>query len=415
MLHLFPTYTGSYTDPRLQEMVGFSRSKYKSTVPPASSVAHDASDEHHYMLSTQFQPCDARRAFPCFDEPALKASFELSIEIPENQIALCNTPEKETVPSSRPASSNDWNWKVINFEKSPVMSTYLYTWAVGDFEYVEAKTERKYNGKPLRVRVYTTKSLEEQGRYALEHAWKIIDLLSEDYPLPKMDLVAVHDFATGAMEGTSMVLFDERNSDQRFRSRIANMVGHELAHQWAGNLVTMEWICHLGWLAETMSEAFNLDSIRNSHPIEVPVRSALEVAQIFDAISYLKGSWVVRMLSAHLSGEVFLHGVAKYLKKHADGNANTNDLWSALSDASGQDVNQIMGHGTKSIGLSVVIVIEEESDQITLQQSGFLLSGDVKQEEDQTIWTIPLALRLALRPAKSASGLSRKTLFTTST
>ncbi|KAK3614409.1 hypothetical protein LTR22_027792 [Elasticomyces elasticus] len=212
-----------------------------------------------------------------------------------------------------------------------------------------------------------------------------------------------------------MVLFDERNSDQRFRSRIANMVGHELAHQWAGNLVTMEWICHLGWLAETMSEAFNLDSIRNSHPIEVPVRSALEVAQIFDAISYLKGSWVVRMLSAHLSGEVFLHGVAKYLKKHADGNANTNDLWSALSDASGQDVNQIMGHGTKSIGLSVVIVIEEESDQITLQQSGFLLSGDVKQEEDQTIWTIPLALRLALRPAKSASGLSRKTLFTTST
>ncbi|KAK6402629.1 hypothetical protein LTR81_022350 [Elasticomyces elasticus] len=352
------------------EMVGFSRSKYKPTVPPARSVAHDASDEHHYMLSTQFQPCDARRAFPCFDEPALKASFELSIEIPEDQIALRNTPEKETAPSSRPASSNDWKWKVIKFEKSPVMSTYLYTWAVGDFGYVEAKTERKYNGKPLPVRVYTTKGLEEQGRYALEHAWKIIDLLSE---------------ATGAMEGTSMVLFDEKNSDQRFRSRIANVVGHELAHQWA----------------ESMSAAFDLDSIRNSHPIEVPVRNALDAAQIFDAISYLKGSSVVRMLSAHLNNKVFLQGVANYLKKHAYGNAKTNDLWSALGEASGQDVNQMMDHWIKSIGLPVVTVTEEESGQITLHQSRFLLTGDVKSEEDQTTWTIPLAFETTPQASKT--------------
>jgi aminopeptidase N len=109
----------------------------------------------------------------------MKASFELSIEIPDDQIALCNTPEKETTASSRPAGSKDYKWKVIKFEKSPVMSTYLYTWAFGDFGYVEAETERRYNGKRLPVRVYTTKGLEEQGRYALEHAWKIIDLLSE--------------------------------------------------------------------------------------------------------------------------------------------------------------------------------------------------------------------------------------------
>ena len=164
---------------KLQEMAGFSRSKYKPTVPPAPSVAYDADDEHHYMFSTQFQPCDARRAFPCFDEPALKASFELSIEIPDDQIALCNTPHKETTVSSRPGGLKDWKWKVVKFERSPVMSTYLYTWAFGDFAYVEAETEKKYNGKRLPVRVYTTKGLEEQGRYALEHAWKIIDLLSE--------------------------------------------------------------------------------------------------------------------------------------------------------------------------------------------------------------------------------------------
>lgn len=150
-----------------------------------------------------------------------------------------------------------------------------------------------------------------------------------------------------------------------------------------------------------MSEAFNLDSIRNSHPIEVPVRNALEVAQIFDAISYLKGSSVIRMLSAHLSDKVFLQGVANYLKKHAYGNAKTDDLWSALSEASGQDVNQMMDHWIKRIGLPVVTVTEEPG-QITLRQSRFLLSGDVKSEEDQTIWTIPLALETSPQASKTS-------------
>ncbi|RDW62077.1 peptidase M1 alanine aminopeptidase A4 hydrolase [Coleophoma cylindrospora] len=434
------------------EMAGFSRSKYTPAAPPAPSVAHHADAEHHYMFSTQFQPCDARRAFPCFDEPAMKASFELSIEIPDDQIALCNTPEKETTASSRPAGSKDYKWKVIKFEKSPVMSTYLYTWAFGNFGYVEAETERRYNGKRLPVRVYTTKGLEEQGRYALEHAWKFIDLLSEifqiDYPLPKCDLLAVHDFATGAMEGTTAVLFDEKNSDLRFRKRIANVVGHELAHQWFGNLVTMncsighvhiitskqrlirivcerwnelwlnegfatwvgcyvtdrlhpEWSVWAQFVAESMSEAFNLDSIRNSHPIEVPVRNAPEIAQIFDAISYLKGSSVIRMLSAHLSDKVFLQGVTNYLKKHAYGNAKTDDLWLALSEASGLDINKMMDHWINRIGLPVVTVAEEPG-QITLRQSRFLLSGDVKSEEDQTIWTIPLALETSPQASKTS-------------
>lgn len=131
------------------------------------------------MLSTQFQPCDARRAFPCFDEPALKASFELSIEIPDDQTALSNNPVTNITLTSRSGGTEGWKWKVVTFEKTPVMSTYLYTWAVGDFGYVEAETERSYAGRRLPVRVYTTKGLEEQGRYALEHAWKIIDSLSE--------------------------------------------------------------------------------------------------------------------------------------------------------------------------------------------------------------------------------------------
>lgn len=188
-------------------MAGFYRSKYKPTVEPAKSVPTDG--EHHYMFSTQFESSDARRAFPCFDEPNLKASFDFEIEIPEDQTALSNMPEKETKKGSKEGL------KIVSFETSPVMSTYLLAWAFGDFEYVEGFTKRKYNGKNLPVRVYTTKGLVEQGKLALEASHQVVDYFSEvrvhgfvarrtfanmlqifqiDYPLPKVDLLAVHEF-----------------------------------------------------------------------------------------------------------------------------------------------------------------------------------------------------------------------------
>lgn len=232
-------------------MAGFYRSKYKPVVPAAKSVPRD--DEYHYMFSTQFESSDARRAFPCFDEPNLKATFDLDIEIPDDQVALSNMPEKETKKVKK-------NMKVVSFDRTPIMSTYLLAWAFGDFEYIEDFTRRKYNGAALPVRVYTTKGLKEQGRYALEHAHQVVDLFSEvfriDYPLPKADLLAVHEFSHGAMENwglvtyrTTAVLFDEENSDQKFRNRVAYVVAHELAHQWFGNLVTMDWWSEL-WLNE---------------------------------------------------------------------------------------------------------------------------------------------------------------------
>ena len=152
-------------------MAGFYRSKYKPTVPAAKSVPRDA--EYHYMFSTQFEPCDARRAFPCFDEPNLKATYDLEIEIPDDQTALSNMPEKGTRKGSKDGL------KVVSFERSPKMSTYLLAWAFGDFEYVEDFTKRKYNGKSLPVRVYTTRGLSNQGKFALENAHKVIDLFSE--------------------------------------------------------------------------------------------------------------------------------------------------------------------------------------------------------------------------------------------
>ncbi|KAL2041709.1 hypothetical protein N7G274_005493 [Stereocaulon virgatum] len=401
-------------------MVGFYRSKYKPAVTPARSVPMEG--ESHCMFSTQFESSDARRAFPCFDEPNLKATFDVSIEIPEDNIALSNMPEKDVKPSKN-------GRKVVTFERTPIMSTYLLAWAFGDFEYVEDFTRRKYNGKNLPVRVYTTRGLKEQGRFALQNCHQVVDYFSDifkiDYPLPKIDLLAVHEFSHGAMENwglityrTTAVLFDEEQSDAKYKNRVAYVVAHELAHQWFGNLVTMDWWNELwlnegfatwvGWLAvnhlypdhevwsqfvaEAVQTAQNLDALRSSHPIEVPVKDALEVEQIFDAISYLKGSSVIRMLSGHLGVETFLEGVAAYLKLHRYGNATTNDLWAALSKASGINVNEFMNPWIRKIGYPVLTVAEEPG-QIGVRQSRFLSTGDVKPQDDETLWWIPLGLK----------------------
>ena len=157
-----------------------------------------------------------------------------------------------------------------------------------------------------------------------------------------------------------------------------------------------------------MSQAFDLDSIRESHPVEVPVRNALDISQIFDFISYFKGASVIRMLSAHLGDKTFLNGIAFYLRRHAYGSARTDDLWTALSESSGHDVNRLMGQWITQIGLPVVTVNEEQSGKVTLRQSRFLLSADVKAEEDETIWTIPLALETSLPDQKTSILASKR-------
>jgi aminopeptidase N len=277
-------------------MAGFYRSKYTPKGEVPASVARD--NDFHYMFSTQFESCDARRAFPCFDEPNLKATFDVELEVPKDQIALSNMPEKEIKSSKRDG------FHTVVFGRTPVMSTYLLAWAIGDFEYVEAFTERKYNGKSIPVRVYTTKGLKEQGRFALDNCHKVVDYFSEvfqiDYPLPKVDLLAVHEFVsvifyicnisadlvanymyillnssqskltiasshtvpwrigvslpigqfvndnridnrTYSYIRTTAVLFDPATSADSYRN--------ELAHQWFGNLVTMDWWNEL-WLNE---------------------------------------------------------------------------------------------------------------------------------------------------------------------
>ncbi|KAL9111585.1 MAG: hypothetical protein Q9227_004073 [Pyrenula ochraceoflavens] len=418
------------------ELAGFYRSRYESSAPAAARTPSDG--EHEYMYSTQFEACDARKAFPCFDQPDLKATFNIQIELPKTLVALSNMPVR-----------NEWEGrekglKVVAFETTPKMSTYLAAWAVGDFEYIESSTNRTYNGMKIPVRVYCTRGLKDKAHYALEHAGPTLDYFSElfgiDYPLPKADLLAVHDFALGAMENwglvtyrANQVLFDEKESDPFFRNRIAYVVCHELAHQWYGNLVTFSWWNDIwlnegfatwaGWLAVShhhpewdvwsqfisgvMEDAFRLDSVRASHPVEVSVRNALEIDQAFDAISYNKGSSVIRMLSDFLGQDVFLSGVSMYLKKHAYANTTTDDLWAALSAVSGHDVKKFMDPWIRKIGFPALTVAEEPG-QITVRQERFLSTGDIKTEDDQTTWWIPLGLRSSAESALTPTALTTK-------
>jgi len=417
------------------KMCGFYRALYKPAASTVDSMKVDG--EHYGMYSTQFEANDARRAFPCFDEPALKATFGFEIEVPEDVVTLYNMPEK----GQRPGRAGR---KIVSFESTPIMSTYLVAWAFGDFEYVEDFTQRKYNGRNLPVRVYTTRGLKDQGRFALEHAHKTIDLFSEvfdiDYPLPKADMLAVHEFAMGAMENwglityrTTAILYDEKTSDPKYRNRVAYVVAHELAHQWFGNLCTMQWWSELwlnegfatwvGWYAvhefhpewevwnqfvvEAVQTASTLDALRSSHPIDVPIKKALEVDQVFDAISYLKGSSVIRMLAAHLGEKDFLKGVSDYLKANAYSNGTTVDLWKALSNVSGQDVATFMDPWIRRIGFPVVTVAEEPG-QIGVSQKRFLSSGDATSQEDETVWWVPLGFKSGKAAAIEKKALTSK-------
>lgn len=328
----------------------------------------------------------------------------------------------------------------------------LLAWAVGDFEYVEAFTDKLYDGKKVPVRVYTTRGIVKQGLYALEDARKIVDYFSSifeiDYMLPKVDLLAVHEFSHGAMENwglityrTTALLFDPETSDAKYKNRVSYVVAHELAHQWFGNYVTMAWWNELwlnegfatwvGWLAidylypdwdvfgvfvsDSLQGALALDSLRQSHPIEVPVKSALDIDQIFDAISYLKGASSIRMISSHIGVKTFLKGVSTYLKEHAYGNATTKDLWDAVGRSSGIDVNSIMNDWITKIGFPVVTVTESETG-ISLRQDRFLAAGDVKPEENGTQWWIPLGIFTDSESASALSGVSafsnRETILT---
>ncbi|KAI1454391.1 peptidase family M1-domain-containing protein [Annulohypoxylon moriforme] len=395
------------------QMAGFYRSTYKK--PDGSEGI---------LATTQMEANDCRRAFPCFDEPMHKAKFTITLIADKHLTCLSNmdVASESEVHSEMSGSTK----KAVKFNTTPLMSTYLVAFIIGELNYIETKKFR------VPIRVYAPPSSDiEHGRFSLDLAARTLEyyekIFGADFPLPKMDMVAIPDFAAGAMENWGLITYrvvdlmlDEKASGAAMKERVAEVVQHELAHQWFGNLVTMDWweglwlnegfATLMSWLScnyfypewkvwenyvtDNLQSALGLDSLRSSHPIEVPVKRASEVDQIFDAISYSKGSCVLRMISTYLGEETFLEGVRRYIKKHAYGNTQTEDLWAALEDASGKPVKEIMSIWTKNVGFPVVQVTENAADStIKVKQNRFLRTGDTKPEEDQVLYPVFLGLR----------------------
>lgn len=407
-------FTGELND----KMAGFYRSTYT-----------DENGKTAYLATTQMEPTDCRRAFPSFDEPALKAKFDISLISDKSLVHLSNMDVKDTV------ELKDGKKKTV-FNTTPLMSTYLVAFIVGDLRYVE---NTSYN---VPIKVWATPGSEHLGQYSADIAAKTLKFFDSKfdipYPLPKMDMVAIHDFSAGAMENFGLItyrtvdlLLDPKNTNANTKQRVTEVVMHELAHQWFGNLVTMDfwdglwlnegfatwmswyacdslypdWKVWESYVSDSLQQALTLDSLRSSHPIEVPVKRADEINQIFDAISYSKGSSLLKMISRWLGEDVFIKGVSNYLKKHKWGNTKTSDLWEALSDVSGKDVVKVMDIWTKQIGFPVVHVAEKGSE-LTVTQHRFLATADVKPEEDKTLYPVFLGV-------KTSEGIDESAVFDT--
>ena len=401
-LHL--TFSGPISD----KMAGFYRSSYDNPV----------TGKKEFLAVTQFEPTDARRAFPCWDEPNLKATFSIELEVDAAHVALSNMHPINTTTDEKSGK------KKVQFAATPVMSTYLIAFIVGPLDSVET-----VNKDGIKVRVYAPIGQASQGAFALDCAARTLEFFSEyfdcPYPLQKMDMVAIPDFASGAMENWGLVtyrtvylLFDPATSTTKSKQNIAYIVGHELAHQWFGNLVTMDWWTDL-WLNEgfatwvgtlaanhlfpewnvwtefivdEVAQGLVLDSLRSSHPIEVDVKNPGEINQIFDSISYSKGASVIRMLVGYLGEDDFKRGIRSYLKKHAYSNATTKDLWEALGAASGKPVDEMMTSWTRQVGYPVVELECESCCAWKCTQSRYLSTGKPAAEEDANLWWIPLGL-----------------------
>lgn len=370
-------------------------------------------DEQKLIIATQFESHHAREAFPCIDEPEAKATFSLSLSHAKNETALGNTP----IVSEKVNKEI----KTTVFDKTPIMSTYLLAFVVGELDYKESISK---NG--VKIRTYATKNQVQHTDFALDVAVKCMDFYEDYYdipfPLKKCDFVALPDFASGAMENWGLITFreqtllnDEENTSLGMKQYIAIVVAHELTHQWFGNLVTMRWWTDL-WLNEGFASwmeylaidelfpewkvwtqfavddlqlALKIDSLEHTHPIEVAVKHPDEIRTIFDAISYQKGASVIHMLQHYLGAEGFRDGLRHYLKTHSYKNTTTVDLWQALEDVTKKPVKDFMHAWTSKSGFPIVQV-EKQNDHLKITQSRFVTNPSSKSRNDNTLWPVPL-------------------------
>jgi puromycin-sensitive aminopeptidase len=370
---------------------------------------HDGKDKK--LIATQFESHHAREAFPCIDEPEAKATFDLTLTTPAGEPVVANTPVKK--------QSTKGNLTTTTFETTPKMSSYLLAFVYGDMGYKEAKTK-----DGTLVRCYATPDNVQYTDFALDVAVKTLEFYNEyfdiPYPLAKCDFIALPDFASGAMENWGCITFREQallvdpaNTSLHLKQWVANVVAHELTHQWFGNLVTMRWWTDLwlnesfaswmSWLAvdhlfpdwqvwtqfigDEQSLALKLDALEHTHPIEVEVKHPDEIRTIFDAISYEKGASCLLMLHDYLGDKDFRDGLRVYLKRHAYGNTDTVDLWQAWEEVSGKPVKQFMSAWTTQSGYPIVHA-DLSGAKPSVRQERFYLNPAAKKQS--ALWPVPL-------------------------
>ncbi len=378
-----------------------------------------AAADKKIMLGTQFEATDARRFFPCWDEPAFRAHFQLTTVVPENWLAVSNMP----IESGKKIAGG----KEVRFAATPPMSSYLNVFVAGELDLIESRSG------PTQIRVIATKGKAELGRYALEVTAQILqyynDYFGVPYPLPKLDQIALPGGFGGAMENwggityyESALLFDPKNSSAETKQIIYEVLAHEMAHQWFGDLVTMAWWDNLwlnegfaSWMGTKCTAHFNPqwevwlrrsvprdptrrvgiakeaamegDARSTTHPVQQPIATEAEANSAFDDITYKKGQSFLRMLESFLGEEVFRDGIRRYIAAHKYSNTTTADLWNALSEPSKKPIGEIAAGWTAQPGFPVVKVKRERDGKVQLTQERFTVNF---KNAPPLEWKIPL-------------------------
>ncbi|XP_017083305.2 aminopeptidase N-like [Drosophila eugracilis] len=400
-----------------RDLFGYYRSSYKD---PETNVTH-------WLSATQFEPTSARKAFPCYDEPGYKASFVITLGHHKELTGLSNMPVKETRPHE---SLPNYIW--CEFQESVPMSTYLVAYSVNDFSH---KPSTLPNGAHFRT--WARPNAIDQCDFAAEFGPKVLQYYEQffgtKFPLPKIDQLAVPDFAAGAMENWGLViyrestlLFSPTRSSLADKQDLAEVIAHELAHQWFGNLVTMKWWTDL-WLNEgfatyvaglgvdnvhpewqskdrgslsALLASFRMDALVSSHPISRPIQMATDIEESFDAISYQKGSSVLRMMHLFLGEESFRSGLKSYLELYAYKNAEQDNLWESLTQAAHQDgalpknyeIKTIMDSWTLQTGYPMVNVSRDyAAGTARLSQERYLYNTQIPRAQRAECWWLPLS------------------------
>jgi aminopeptidase N len=368
------------------------------------------------LLSTQFEQTDARRMFPCWDEPAFRATFALTATVPSAWTVVSNMPIEKRMVKGELATTS--------FRRSPKMPSYLVEFSAGDLAKISAKKDG------VEFSVWAVRGQEQNGATALANAQQILgdynDYFGTPFPLPKLDSIAVPGGFSGAMENWGAITYNDqellitKSSTVADRQGVYSVQAHEMAHQWNGDLVTMGWWDDI-WLNESFASwraaketdlrnpawhwwesedgskegAMAADALVSSHPIQQHVTDELKATNAFDPqITYSKGEAVLRMVEAYLGPDIFRDGIRKFMKAHAYSNATSADLWNALHAASGQDVGAIAADWTERPGFPLVVVAASCDGSgkrtLTLSQRRFLLQGS---DPASAHWNVPLHIR----------------------